>query len=135
MHLATAWVICIMTKSSDSWCIAVSRHSSLQGELLSQVTVQAGKQGLQQLLSRRCVCLQGIPCVQAVGEGEAMCAALNICGWAHACHTLDVDALLFGAITVYRQMHLLVSCPEQLGSSTASWTGAAVQPPGPAGIV
>eukprot|EP00878_Enallax_costatus_P013056 GHUV01013642.1.p1 GENE.GHUV01013642.1~~GHUV01013642.1.p1 ORF type:complete len:422 (+),score=113.94 GHUV01013642.1:479-1744(+) len=49
----------------------------------------------------------GVPCVQAVGEGEAMCAALNICGWAHACHTLDVDALLFGAITVYRQMHLL----------------------------
>lgn len=46
--------------------------------------------------------------MQAVGEGEAMCAALNICGWAHACHTLDVDALLFGAITVYRQMHLLV---------------------------
>lgn len=37
-----------------------------------------------------------------------MCAALNLCGWAHACHTLDVDVLLFGALTVYRQMHLQV---------------------------
>jgi hypothetical protein len=46
--------------------------------------------------------------VQAAGEGEAMCAALNLCGWAHACHTLDVDVLLFGALTVYRQMHLQV---------------------------
>lgn len=51
---------------------------------------------------------QGVPCVQAVGEGEAMCAALNLCGWTHACHTLDVDALLFGALTVYRQVHLQV---------------------------
>lgn len=47
--------------------------------------------------------------MQAVGEAEAMCAALNVCGWAHAVHTADVDALLFGALTVYRQMHLQVS--------------------------
>lgn len=52
--------------------------------------------------------MQGVPCVQAVGEAEAMCAALNVCGWAHAVHTADVDALLFGALTVYRQMHLQV---------------------------
>lgn len=52
--------------------------------------------------------LQGVPCVQAVGEGEAMCAALNLCGWCHACHTLDVDVLLFGALTVFKQMHLQV---------------------------
>jgi hypothetical protein len=37
-----------------------------------------------------------------------MCAALNLCGWCHACHTLDVDVLLFGALTVFRQMHLQV---------------------------
>lgn len=35
-----------------------------------------------------------------------MCAALNVCGWAHAVHTADVDALLFGALTVYSKMHL-----------------------------
>jgi hypothetical protein len=46
--------------------------------------------------------------VQATGEGEAMCAALNVCGWAHAVATLDVDALLFGALTVYRRVHLQV---------------------------
>lgn len=46
--------------------------------------------------------------MQAVGEGEAMCAALNVCGWVHAVHSADVDALLFGALTVYRQMHLQV---------------------------
>lgn len=55
-----------------------------------------------------CACVQGVPCVQAVGEAEAMCAALNLCGWVHAAHTADVDALLFGALTVYRQMHLQV---------------------------
>ena len=38
-----------------------------------------------------------------------MCAALNVCGWAHAVCTADVDALLFGALTVYRQLHLQVS--------------------------
>jgi hypothetical protein len=38
-----------------------------------------------------------------------MCAALNLCGWAHACHSLDVDVLLFGALTVYKQMHLQVT--------------------------
>jgi hypothetical protein len=54
---------------------------------------------------------QGVPCVQAAGEGEAMCAALNLCGWAHACHSLDVDVLLFGALTVYKQMHLQVRAP------------------------
>jgi 5'-3' exonuclease len=62
------------------------------------------------------LCVQGVPCVQAVGEAEAMCAALNVCGWAHAVHTADVDALLFGALTVYRQMHLQVSqnaCSDQ----------------------
>jgi hypothetical protein len=62
--------------------------------------------------SDRLVCgaavLQGIPCVQAVGEGEATCAALNAAGWAQGCATSDVDALLFGAVTVYRQLHLQV---------------------------
>lgn len=53
-----------------------------------------------------CCRVQGVPCVQAVGEAEAMCAALNVCGWAHAVHTADVDALLFGTLTVYSKMHL-----------------------------
>ncbi len=54
---------------------------------------------------------QGVPYYEAPGEGEAACAALNACGWAHGCHTLDVDALLFGAQTVYRQLQLHVSPP------------------------
>ena len=29
-----------------------------------------------------------------------------MCGWAQGCHTADVDALLFGAITVYRTLAL-----------------------------
>ena len=37
-----------------------------------------------------------------------MCAALNAAGWAQGCATSDVDALLFGARTVYRQLHLQV---------------------------
>ena len=66
---------------------------------------------------------QGVPCVQAVGEGEATCAALNVAGWATAAHTSDVDALLFGARTVYRQLHLQVGprqprwLPGSVGSS------------------
>lgn len=42
-----------------------------------------------------------------------MCAALNVCGWAHAVHTADVDALLFGALTVYRQLHLQTDDPRK----------------------
>ncbi|KAI8470266.1 MAG: hypothetical protein J3K34DRAFT_510633 [Monoraphidium minutum] len=48
----------------------------------------------------------GVPWVQAEGEGEATCAALNMCGWAQGCSTADVDALLFGAVTVYRTLAL-----------------------------
>lgn len=49
-----------------------------------------------------------MPVVQAVGEGEAMCAALAEAGLVDACHTRDVDALLFGAPCVYKSLHLQV---------------------------
>jgi hypothetical protein len=65
-------------------------------------------QAPQQTSSMCRAVLQGVPCVQAVGEGEAMCAALNVCGWAHAVQTADADALLFGALTVYKHMQLQV---------------------------
>jgi hypothetical protein len=34
-----------------------------------------------------------------------------MCGWAHGCHTADVDALLFGAVTVYRTLALHTAAP------------------------
>lgn len=70
---------------------------------------------------------QGVPYYEAPGEGEAACAALNICGWAHGCHSQDVDALLFGAQTVYRHLQLHVrasasysgACPAHIGRDEA----------------
>jgi 5'-3' exonuclease len=45
--------------------------------------------------------LQGIRCVEAPGEAEAMCAALTIAGTADLVWTADVvDTLLFGATAV-----------------------------------
>jgi hypothetical protein len=65
------------------------------------------------------VVVQGVPCVQAVGEAEATCAALNVAGWVSGCHTADVDALLFGAQTVYRHLHLQASKPG--GAALVPW--------------
>jgi hypothetical protein len=48
--------------------------------------------------------------VQAPGEGEAMCAALNAGGLVDACATFDGDVLLFGAHTVYHTLKLQVIC-------------------------
>ena len=52
--------------------------------------------------------MQGLPVVRAPSEAEATAAALNAAGLAHAVFTTDSDALLFGATTVYKQLHLNV---------------------------
>lgn len=52
--------------------------------------------------------MQGLPVVQAPGEGEAMCAALNEAGLVHACATCDGDVLLFGAHTTFHTLKLQV---------------------------
>ena len=45
--------------------------------------------------------LQGVRCIRAPGEGEAMCAALTAAGLADMAATRDViDALMFGARAV-----------------------------------
>lgn len=51
---------------------------------------------------------QGLPVVQASGEAEATCAALNAAGLVDGCQTKDSDAFVFGAQAVYRSLHLLV---------------------------
>lgn len=35
-----------------------------------------------------------------------------MCGWAQGCYTADVDALLFGAVTVYRSLSLSTANPK-----------------------
>ncbi|GAX82977.1 hypothetical protein CEUSTIGMA_g10404.t1 [Chlamydomonas eustigma] len=50
----------------------------------------------------------GLPHVQAVGEAEATCAALNKLGFVDGCHSTDVDSLLFGATAVYKKLKLRV---------------------------
>ena len=52
--------------------------------------------------------MQGLPVVQAPGEGEAMCAALNTAGLVHACATCDGDVLLYGAQTTFHTLKLQV---------------------------
>ncbi|KAL0048711.1 hypothetical protein WJX82_009391 [Trebouxia sp. C0006] len=54
----------------------------------------------------------GLPVVQAPGEGEAMCAALNAAGLVDACATFDGDVLLFGAHTVYHTLKLQSNDPQ-----------------------
>jgi hypothetical protein len=48
----------------------------------------------------------GVVVVTAPGEGEAMCAALEVAGLVDGCITTDVDVLLFGARTVHREVRL-----------------------------
>ena len=51
----------------------------------------------------------GLPVVQAPGEAEAMCAALQRRGIVSACATKDSDALIFGATTVLHTINLQAS--------------------------
>lgn len=46
--------------------------------------------------------------VQAPGEAEAVCAALNRAGHVDACVTKDSDALLFGAQTLFQTIKPVV---------------------------
>ena len=52
--------------------------------------------------------LQGLWVVQAPGEAEAMCAALNWAGHVDACVSKDSDALLFGAQTLFQTIKPVV---------------------------
>lgn len=53
--------------------------------------------------------LQGLWVVQAPGEAEATCAALNRGGYVDACATVDSDVLLFGAETAFHTLRPLVT--------------------------
>ncbi|XP_061410502.1 flap endonuclease GEN homolog 1 isoform X2 [Lethenteron reissneri] len=69
--------------------------------------VRRGKTNRAQLRATLKECCEllsslGLPCLQAAGEGEALCAALDAAGLVHGCFTDDGDAFLYGARTVYR---------------------------------
>lgn len=49
--------------------------------------------------------------MQAPGEGEALCAVLNAEQLVDAVQSVDVDALVFGAETVYKALELQVLQP------------------------
>ncbi|KAK9866620.1 hypothetical protein WJX84_011606 [Apatococcus fuscideae] len=53
----------------------------------------------------------GLPTVQAPGEAEATCAALNEAGLADAVASRDGDALVFGATCVYHSLRLQTAVP------------------------
>ena len=55
----------------------------------------------------------GLPVVQAPGEAEAFCAALVEAGVADCVATDDIDACIYGAPAVLRDLHAYVSCPEK----------------------
>ncbi|XP_078711325.1 flap endonuclease GEN homolog 1 [Lampetra fluviatilis] len=65
---------------------------------------KANRAQLRATLKECCELLSslGLPCLQAAGEGEALCAALDAAGLVHGCFTDDGDAFLYGARTVYR---------------------------------
>eukprot|EP00933_Yihiella_yeosuensis_P014857 TRINITY_DN13142_c0_g1_i1.p1 TRINITY_DN13142_c0_g1~~TRINITY_DN13142_c0_g1_i1.p1 ORF type:complete len:479 (-),score=118.83 TRINITY_DN13142_c0_g1_i1:194-1630(-) len=53
--------------------------------------------------------LMGVPAVQAPGEAECLCAALAASGRADAAATEDMDALVFGAPRLLRNIHRAAS--------------------------
>ncbi len=60
--------------------------------------------------------------VQAPGEAEATCAALNRDGFVDACATNDSDVLLFGAQTAFHTLKPLVSpLPRDMKLTSAYW--------------
>ncbi len=67
---------------------------------------------------------QGLWVLQAPGEAEAMCAALDRAGHVDACATSDSDALLFAAQTQFHTMKPVV----RLRGLTWRWELAAVLP-------
>ena len=66
--------------------------------------------------------LQGLWVVQAPGEAEATCAALNRGGYVDACATNDSDVLLFGAETAFHTLKPLVRLlPRGLQVTSVDW--------------
>lgn len=65
----------------------------------------------------------GLPVIQAPGEAEAMCAALQRRGIVAACASRDSDSLIFGATKVLHTINLVVSFfPQfQLRHQRGSW--------------
>eukprot|EP00887_Chlorella_sp_A99_P003372 scaffold7.g3372.t1 len=65
----------------------------------------------------------GLPVIQAPGEAEAACAALQAAGAVDACASFDSDTLLYGAETVYHTLKLstndLKNCEVQRVSMTS----------------
>ena len=68
-----------------------------------------------------CAPPQGLPTVQAPGEGEATCAALSALGLVDGCVTSDSDALLFGAEMVYRDLALQVGARTRTALPSHLW--------------
>jgi len=66
------------------------RTSTLTGEMVAE--------------SKNLLTAMGIPCVQAINDGEALCAHICKKGDAYAVATQDYDALLFGAPRILRNL-------------------------------
>ncbi len=66
------------------------RTSTLTGEMVGE--------------SKNLLTAMGIPCVQAINDGEALCAHICKKGDAYAVATQDYDALLFGAPKTLRNL-------------------------------
>ena len=73
----------------------------------------------------------GLRAVDAPGEAEATCAALNARGLVDACATGDGDALLFGATTVFKTLKLYADNPElsRLERCESAWIADAFRLP------
>lgn len=73
--------------------------------------------------------MQGLQSVQAPGEAEAVCGALNEAGIVDAVATVDGDALLFGASVVYKELSLCFQNPKMCAMSRC--VGRCQSPPAP----
>eukprot|EP00210_Caulerpa_lentillifera_P003136 g2996.t1 len=67
---------------------------------------QRNQRGNPHALLAKLIRALGLVCVQAPGEGEATCAALESLGLVDGCITKDADVLAFGGQTVYKSFSI-----------------------------
>ncbi|CAL5220963.1 g3069 [Coccomyxa viridis] len=95
-----------------------AKLATLQARFLVRFGIEGGGYGNQIFISQcqavaRLFRALGLWVVQAPGEAEATCAALNRGGYVDACATIDSDVLLFGAETAFHTLKPLTATPNQ----------------------
>lgn len=94
------------------WDAIVKRIQARNGEQSGHLSPPGGRRigrsHFAQWVSECCTLLKllGIPYIESPGEGEALCAWLDLLEIVDGCITSDGDAFVYGARTVYRDLSI-----------------------------